>query len=236
MVQIMSRLNHSKRAWIMLAGLVVALLLIVGHEASQSAGVILKDRAVPQKALAASAAPVYQQALEAEAKGDLKNANALLEQVISNDPANADAYFHLGVVNFKLGLKARSEEYYLKAIAGGLKNPESYFHLGYIKETEGSLQEALEYYLKAEEGGVGSAELYFNIGNVFARLGNNTRAIQYYTRAVSVNPEHLDAFVNLSTVSFQAGAYADAQFYLDKAQKLGYKAPDEYVKVLKEKQ
>jgi tetratricopeptide (TPR) repeat protein len=157
---------------------------------------------------------------------------AAYEKVVQDHPELAEPYFRLGVLYFKLGLKSKAEEFYLKAIDHDFKNPELYFHLGYIKESEGKYQEALEWYLKAEEKGVGSAELYFNIGNVFARLGNSDNAVDYYKKAVSVNPRHMDAFVNLSIISFQKAAYADASFYLDKARELGYQPPEEYLKSL----
>jgi hypothetical protein len=38
----------------------------------------------------------------------------------------------------------------------------------------------------------------------------------------------VDAFVNLAIVSAETGEYADAQYYLEKAEKLGYDAPVEF--------
>lgn len=166
------------------------------------------------------------------ARGRFAEAVAVYEKVVQDHPDLAEPYFRLGVLYFKIGLKSKAEEFYLRAIDHDFRNPELYFHLGYIKESEEKYQEALEWYLKAEEKGVGSAELYFNIGNVFARLGNPDSAIDYYKKAVSVNPRHMDAFVNLSIISFQKAAYADASFYLDKARELGYQPPEEYLKSL----
>ncbi len=165
-------------------------------------------------------------------KGRFAEAIAAYERVIQERPDLAEPYFRLGVMYFNLGLKTKSEEYYLKAIEKDFKNPEIYFHLGYIKESEGKLQESLEWYLKAEEKGVGSAELYFNIGNVFARMANPERAIDYYKKAVSVNPKHMDSFINLSIISYNKGLYSDASFYLEKARGLGYEPPEQYLKAL----
>jgi tetratricopeptide (TPR) repeat protein len=157
---------------------------------------------------------------------------AAFEAVIARWPARPEPYFHLGALYFKLNLPSRSEEYYLKAVELRFQNPEIYFHVGYIKESALKFQDALEWYLQAEERGVDSAELFYNTGNVFARLGNQERAIEYYRKAVAVNPSHQDAFVNLSILSFQSGQIADAEFYLDKARKLGYNPPAEYLQSL----
>ena len=172
--------------------------------------------------------------------GDLKarerypEAVAAFEAVIARWPARPEPYFHLGALYFKLKLPSRSEEYYLKAVELHFQNPEIYFHVGYIKESAGKFQDALEWYLQAEERGVDSAELFYNTGNVFARLGNQERAIEYYRKAVAVNPSHRDAFVNLSILSFQGRQIPDAEFYLDKARKLGYNPPAEYLQSLRE--
>lgn len=197
---------------------------VLGPGASEAAGI---PEANP--ALAARLA----EANDLKARERWAEAVSAYEKVMATYPKHPEAYFQLGALYFRIGLKSKSQENYLKAVALDYRNPEIYFHLGYIRETEGDLQGALEWYLKAEEKGVGSAELYFNTGNVFARLGNNTRALEYFTRAVSVNPAHLDAFVNLSVVSFYEKKFADAAFYLDKARALGYNPPAEYLDSLK---
>lgn len=174
------------------------------------------------------------EAADFKARERYPEAVAAFEAVISRWPERPEPYFHLGALYFSLKLPSRSQEYYLKAVERRFQNPEIYFHVGYIKESSGSFQDALEWYLQAEERGVDSAELFFNIGNVFARLGNNERSIEYYRKAVAVNPSHTDAFVNLSILSFKEGNVSDAEFYLDKARKLGYNPPAEYLQSLRQ--
>ncbi len=177
-------------------------------------------------------ASLYRAAETAQLQGRLVEAVAAYEKALDVIPDMAETYLRLGQIYFKLGLPSKAQEFYVKAVDHGLSDPEVYFHLGYIEEVRNVLDKALEYYLKAEKGGSRNPELFYNIGNAYARLEKKAEAVIYYKRVVSMNPLHMDAFVNLSVVSFQMKEYADARFYLDKAVALGYKAPEEYLKVM----
>jgi tetratricopeptide (TPR) repeat protein len=175
------------------------------------------------------------EALKLEQQGRPSEAVTAYEKMVEAEPDRVDGYLGLGALYSKLGLTTKAEELYLKALERGLTDGRIYFNLGYIKELRSDLAKALEYYLKAEEKLLKRSDLFYNIGNVYAQMGNMDKALEYYTRSVSINPDHMDAFVNMSVVSFRKEAYADADFYLNKAVLLGYQAPPEYIKALSEK-
>jgi tetratricopeptide (TPR) repeat protein len=178
---------------------------------------------------------LYREAEGFIAAGRLPEAVAAYEKVVVQKPALAETYLRLGLIYFKLNLPTKAEAMYEQAISRGLDAPDVYFHLGYIKEVRGALNLALADYLKAEQKGSTNPELFYNIGNAYARMDKRQEALSYYKRTVSIDPGHMNAFVNLSVVSFQMGLYADAQFYLDKAAQLGYKADPQYLQILKNK-
>jgi tetratricopeptide (TPR) repeat protein len=170
-----------------------------------------------------------------EERGRPSEAVAAYEKMVEADPDRVEGYLGLGVLYFKLGLSSKAREIYLKAVERGVADGQIYFNLGYIEEIQADFPKALEHYLKAEAELLKNGDLFYNIGNVYAQMNDLDRALQYYTRAVAVKPGHMDAFVNLSVVSFRKEAYADADFYLQKAVRLGYQAPPEYIKTLSEK-
>jgi tetratricopeptide (TPR) repeat protein len=171
---------------------------------------------------------LLKEAAEAQAQGRLPEAVGLYEQVLGLVPDFAPVYLKLGQIYFRLNLPSKAEETYLKAIEKGLNDPDVFLFLGYIRETRGDLDQALAYYAQAELSASRNPVLYFNMGNVHARQGRNDKALGYFKRAVILDPRYMDAFVNLAIVSAQAGEYADAQYYLEKAEKLGYDAPVEF--------
>lgn len=168
------------------------------------------------------------EAAEAQAKQRFAEAIVLYEKVLARVPGFAPVYLKLGQIYFRLGESARAEEAYLKAIEMGLNDPDVFLYLGYIKEVRSDLDQALAYYAKAEFAASRNPVVYFNMGNVYARQGNKDKALENFKRAVVLNPGYMDAFVNLAIVSAETGEYADAQFYLEKAEKLGYDAPVEF--------
>jgi len=178
---------------------------------------------------------LLEEALKLEQQGRPSEAVGAYEKMVEAQPDRVDGYLGLGALYFKLGLPAKAEELYLKALQRGLEDGRIYFNLGYIEEIRADLPKALEYYLKAEEKLLKNGELFYNIGNVYAQQGDLDKALKYYIQSVTLEPDHMDAFVNMSVVSFRKGAYADADFYLYKAKLLGYQAPEEFVKALSEK-
>ena len=208
----------------------------VSSAGAVSAGAVpaVKSPDQPQ-AVSRNIADIYREAEALQKEGRLTEAVALYEKAEAVLPGAAETYFRLGILYFQLNFPSRAEEFYQKAVRHGQDTAEVYFHLGYIEEVRGALDRALTYYLKSEEKGSHNPALFYNIGNTYARLEKNEDAVHYYKRTVSIDPQHMDSFVNLSVVSFKMKEYADARFYLDKAVALGYKAPEEYLKVLDQK-
>ncbi|MBF0387480.1 MAG: tetratricopeptide repeat protein [Candidatus Omnitrophica bacterium] len=206
--------------------------------ASSASGVAGADLALAVRnnngvqAGSADVAVIYNEAEAFNGQGRFAEAVAAYEKAALLQPDLAETYLRLGLLYFKLNLVDKAGDSYQKAIGHGMDNAEVYFHLGYIEEVKGALDKALENYLLSEKKGSGNPELFYNIGNAYARMDKGMEALAYYKRAVSMNPQHMDAFINLSTVSFKLNNFADAGFYLDKAVALGYKAPEEYLKVL----
>ena len=171
---------------------------------------------------------LLKQASDAQDKGSFQDAASIYEKVLVLAPDFAPVYLKLGQIYFRLGLTSKAEEVYLKAIEKGLNEPDLFLYLGYIREARGDFDQALAYYAKAEFAGSRNPVLYFNMGNIHARQGHVDKAMACFKRAVVLDPKYMDSFVNLAIMSAETGEYADAQYYLEKAEKLGYDGPVEF--------
>jgi tetratricopeptide (TPR) repeat protein len=219
---------YSARFFIV-AGILLAAAVIIfwpAHPVSTAASGVVKQAALVKPDPAVET--LLGEAADAQAQGRLPEAVGLYEKVLALSPDFAPVYLKLGQIYFRMGLPSKAEEVYLKAIDKGLNDPDIFLYLGYIRETRGDLDQALGYYAKAELSASRNPVLYFNMGNVHARQAHNDKALEYFKRAVILDPGYMDSFVNLAIVSAQAGEYADAQYYLEKAEKLGYDAPVEF--------
>ncbi len=199
-----------------------AVLFGLGH------GFLRADKPASVAATAPGVQVLLKEAAEAEIAGRLPEAISAYEKILDLDPKYVSSYLKLGIIYFHLGLPSKAEELYLRAIEQGLSDPDIYIRLGYIKEAQGKLDQALEYYVKGELAASRNPVLYFNMGNVYARQGQGGKALVYFKQAIVLKPDYLDAFVNLTIVLAQTGEYSDAQYYMEKAEKLGYKPPAQF--------
>jgi superkiller protein 3 len=219
---------HSVRFFIAAGILVVAAIVVFWPDHSDSTAAIgAVKKAAPVEYNPAVEA-LLKQAADAQDKGRLTDAVTIYEKVVVLAPDFAPVYLKLGQIYFRLGSPSKAEEIYLKAIDLGLNDPDVFLYLGYIREARSDFDQAMAYYAKAEFAGSRNAVLYFNMGNVHARQDHKDKALECFKRAVILDPKYMDAFVNLAIVSAETGEYADAQYYLEKAEKLGYDAPVEF--------
>jgi tetratricopeptide (TPR) repeat protein len=219
---------HSARFFIAAIILLVAGVVILwpDHAVSTAASGGVKKSALSEPQTGVDV--LLKEAEDLQDKGRLPEAVSVYEKVLGLAPGFAPVYLKLGQLYFRMNSPSKAEEVYLKAIDKGLSDPDIFLYLGYIRETRGDFDQAMAYYDKAEFAGSRNPVVYFNKGNVHAHQGNKDKALEYFKRAVILDPKYMDAFVNLAIVLAQTGEYADAQFYLEKAEKLGYDAPAEF--------
>ena len=164
--------------------------------------------------------------------GQIQEAIERYTEVLKLDPQNADACLNLGITYNILGDRPRAIGFYKKAIEIDPKHTNAYFNLGFSYEVGGDLAAAIESYTKAAELNPQHAEAFYNLGNCYAKHNENQKAIESYKKAIGVKPAHMDALVNLSVICFREGQFKEAAEYCERARKLGYEAPEEYLKAL----
>lgn len=178
-----------------------------GHQ--QEAGVELVSLEQTQKADVQVAV-----ARTLEAKGQTREAVAMLGEAVKNDPRRADAWVRLAVNCDKEGMFVESADYYQKAIALDPRNADTHCNLGYslylqerLPEAEAALQRALK--LNPEH-----ARARNNLGLVLAGGGREAEALEAFVQA---GGSKADAHTNLAYGLTLRGATKEADAHYQQA-------------------
>lgn len=104
-------------------------------------------------------------------------------KAISFDPDFYEAFFNLGLINFKSKKYSKAREYFLKALKLNPKEPRIYLNLGSACYGCGNLNEAEIYFKKAVGLDPGLCEGYYNLGIICQKTGREREAEQFFLKS-----------------------------------------------------
>ena len=131
----------------------------------------------------------YYSAVDAEARGEFKNAIKVYDTVIRLTPDFADAYINRGDAKKKLGDFRGAIKDYDMAIRLGDDYAYVYFNRGYVKSNLGDKKGAIEDYDSAIRLDPAYVDAYFNRGSAKDDLGDKKGAIEDYDTVIRLKPE-----------------------------------------------
>jgi len=91
----------------------------------------------------------YNEAIEAQQKGDLEQAKTLYQKAIYINPQFKQAYNNLGSVYFQLGDYQKAEEFYRKALSIDDKYEIAWKNLAFLYASRKDFDKFFEYWKKA---------------------------------------------------------------------------------------
>jgi len=149
--------------------------------------------------------------------------------------------FILGLLTFYSYLTIKQNEYwkepisfYKRSLIYAPHNFKLYANLGNTYDEIGKKEEAIAAYKKALEINPNFAEAYNNLGVVYYKIGKKEEAIAVYKKALEINPDYAIVYFKLSIIYFYENKYELAFKYCDRAIKLGFNVPVDFMKKLKE--
>lgn len=122
-------------------------------------------------------------------EGNLKQATTICEQIISVSPANAEAYYLLGIIGEMNGKYDLAIQMLNKAIKIQPGTAKYHYSLGIALNSYGNLKEAMKAFLKAVTLNPAFAEAYNNLGDVLVKMGKFPEASEYFHKALAIKPE-----------------------------------------------
>ncbi len=153
---------------------------------------------------------LLRQAADALQRNDFSTAIGRCQELLSQTPANAEAWRVRARAEFGAGEAARAAECARKAIALNATSADAWNALGLAVETA-SPAEALAAWEKAAALAPAHPEAHFRIGNLQRRQGNHDAAVAAYRNALRGMPKHPVLLNNLGLALQASGQIAGAE-------------------------
>ncbi len=166
-------------------------------------------------------------AVTAHQQGDIEQAQAMYEEILSIEPEQPDALHFLGVLQHQLGYSDKAVELIHRALAAAGPNPGMQLNLGNICRESGRLEEAEAAYRAALELAPEYADAWSNLGALVRRKGELKEAERHFRKALSLNPDHAEAHHYLGYMAHDAGEWDSAVRHYKRAYELFAKTPGE---------
>ena len=141
---------------------------------------------------------------------DYSEAIARHRIVISDDPANALAHYHLGFAYGVVGQHRQELAEYQKAINLGLDDWQLFLNLGLLYLETGQTRDATEVLRLAALLGPEQPETHFNLALAYERRGALADAEQEALLSIRIDPSQPDARNTLGAIYAEEGKYVRA--------------------------
>lgn len=156
---------------------------------------------------------------------DYEGAVAQLKAFLEKNPREPNALYFFGIAYSRMKKYPEAIEA-LTTVAGLVPGfPPVYFELGVAAERLGDKSKAVEYYLKNLELDPANADSAYNAGLILFGLSRIDEARVAFDKALKLRPDDPDVLEMAARCSINAGDFAKAIEYLEKA-KAGVKDPE----------
>lgn len=149
-------------------------------------------------------------ALEIHRAGRLDEAAAIYEQLLTEDPGNADASHLLGLVRLRHHDFDGAIRLIGDALARDPANPIYHGNLGNVLKDAGRPTEAIAAYRRALDIDPSYGEIHNNLGYLLQSSGKTEEAILHYRKAIVLRPANHRAHYNLGNALFATGKSEEA--------------------------
>ena len=164
--------------------------------------------------------PRLQEGYDLVVAGQVAEAVARANQVLTENPKSAPARNLLGLALYKSGDAEGAVDQYRRALDLDGKYAEAYFNLGAAYERLQRLQDAEVAYASAIRNQDKFVLAHYNLGRIYTLTNRADQAMVELRRAVEQDPQFSLGFILLGKVSYDAGDFASAVANLSRALEL----------------
>jgi len=140
----------------------------------------------------------------------LQQAEQLYQQVLQDQPQNANAYHLLGIIAYQVGRHNVAIDLINQAIGIDNRQPVFFGNLGNILQGQKRQEEAIQAYQHAIELNPENEEIQNDLGNALTELGHFQQAAHAYHKVVKITPNNPNAYYNLGNTFRELGQLQQA--------------------------
>lgn len=131
---------------------------------------------------------LFEKALAAIKKNETKQAITFLNQIVSADSKDFEAWTELGTLHFKQDKLSDAEKAYLRALTERPTFLLTLLNLGKLRISQKNFESAIEPLSKAVEVEPQSADANFFLGEAYLQVKKGSKAVGYLTEAIRLDP------------------------------------------------
>ncbi len=143
-------------------------------------------------------------------KGQLREADSVLQQILSAVPEQPQALHLLGRLALQANRPDIAVQCFLRQLQSSPSDPVAHIDLGNAELKLGHLNEAIAAYRKAIELQPENAGIYSNLGVALHEQGHVEEALCQFEKAVTLNPSLPDGYNNVGTALRNMGRFDEA--------------------------
>lgn len=160
--------------------------------------------------------------------GDLEAARRLVDELLSVDPEDPDAFLRAAKVWISAGDLAAATDAVVAALQIDPDQWEALYLRGLLLLRSGHAELALEAFRRSLQGNPLFAETYAGMGNALSALGRLREAIDAYAAAIEIEPDNPGYHLNLAAAYGQLGEHEREQEILARYRRLIRQQPHEH--------
>ncbi len=160
-------------------------------------------------------------ALRAEAAGNPKEAEAIYEDVLANNPGDPDLLYNFGNLYVRGRRFEEAAALFERALEARPGHVAARVNLGSALLVLGRRDEAMDHLLVALEHDPADPDAHRPLAGLFAYRGDNDQAIHHYRAVLEANPQDGDVHRDLAIVLAAEGEFAAAWEHVEAAERLG---------------
>ncbi|MDD2755343.1 MAG: tetratricopeptide repeat protein [Methanothrix sp.] len=156
------------------------------------------------------------QALKLLQSGQIDQARIYLEELLRQEPENADLLYNLGLCYIDLDQLDKGTELLRRCLMRVPKHSHACVALGIACQKKGDISQAKEYALRALQADSRNPVAFKNLGAIFGQEGDNLKALYYLRRSFDIEPQDPQTVYGLAFACLKLGDTEPAQKYFEK--------------------
>ncbi len=154
---------------------------------------------------------LYQGAMEAAQRNDLKNAEEYFRNILKQDPTQAEAYYGWSELAMKAGNFSFADKLLREALKLDPTNFKYTTNFSINLSKQGKFSEALPVAQRAVTLNPQSAVAHYNLALSYSDLGLVEHTIPCYEKAITLDPSFVNAYKNLGNAYRALGKFSQAE-------------------------